>query len=145
MFDPAVNVVFFSSSVLLLLLLFFLLFWFDVLLAGGAAWLRGGPVQYGPDAGQLHGCSAQKNDGSTWPWASTERGTRPCPPEPYDPPLWNELPPPGQNPLGKFSVFNFVRGVNHWLHEIENLIMGGFSLYSQTLVKQKSTYCSSGG
>lgn len=63
--------------------------------AGRAAWLRSCPFQYGPDAGQLHGCSAQKNDGSTWPWTTAERRTWPWSPEPHDPPIWNELSTPG--------------------------------------------------
>ena len=68
---------------------------------GGAAWLRSCPLQYGPDAGQFHGCSTQKNDGSTWPCTTAERRTWPWSPEPHDPPLWNELSTPGQHPFLK--------------------------------------------
>lgn len=36
-------------------------------------------------------------------------------------------PPLVRTPLGNSQCFNFVMGVNHWLHEIENVIMEGFS------------------
>lgn len=63
--------------------------------AGRAAWMWSGSLQYGPNASQLHGCSAQKNDGSTWPWTTAERGSWPWSPEPHDPTIWNELSTPG--------------------------------------------------
>lgn len=72
-----------------------LLFAFFFFFAGRAAWMWSCSLQYGPDAGQLHGCSAQKNDDSAWPRTTAERGPGPWSPEPHDPPIWNELSTPG--------------------------------------------------